>query len=96
MSTTETTNTRIETRLRSDLEDARREYRDLAEHVIEKLNPSDDDVSEYSILAKAIDRITEYVESQPCTCPPGTADYEADACPRCLVLGRRVDRQEER
>jgi hypothetical protein len=84
--------------LRTEADDARNEYELLRDLIIERLNPRDDDVSEVSIMIEAVESITRFVESLPCTCPPnaGPPDWDALACPRCQVLGRARDARIDR
>lgn len=74
------------------------DYRDLADAVIAAFNPPEDDVAEFHIVVSAIQRAAEFVAAAPCQCTPAATDPEqlATPCERCLVLGRRGDRQEER
>lgn len=63
------------------------DYSTLHDHILNKLNPPDDDVPEVSNLCTAIDRAVEFIESQPCTCPEGAYDNFDKPCQRCWVLG---------
>ncbi|ONH58369.1 hypothetical protein CcI49_23220 [Frankia sp. CcI49] len=73
------------------------EYRMIADTVIERLNPPDSDVAEVAIVLESIAHLADYVEKLPCTCPPDAAPPElGDPCDRCRVLGRRLDKREER
>ncbi len=74
------------------------EYRMVADLVENKLNPPDDDVAEVAVVMDAIERITTFVESLPCTCPAEAAlpEPDEDPCGRCAALGRRVDVPEVR
>ena len=65
---------------------------------IERLNPRDDDVAEVALLIAAINRVAEFAESLPCTCPPNAgplSDWGVNPCARCAALGRVLDRHEE-
>lgn len=68
------------------------DYETLRDHIIDKLNPSDDDAAEVSILCAAIDQAVGYIEAQPCTCPAGTFEDYGDPCPRCWALMRRENK----
>lgn len=74
------------------------DYRDLADAVIAAFNPPDDDVAEFHIVVCAVKRAAEFAAAAPCQCTPAATDPEeyATPCARCLVLGRRGDRLEER
>ncbi|KPM55770.1 hypothetical protein ACG83_10885 [Frankia sp. R43] len=73
------------------------EYRMVADLVIDRLNPPDSDFAEVSIVSEAIERLASYVEKLPCTCLADAAPPElGDPCERCRVLGRRLDKREER
>lgn len=73
-------------------------YRELADAVIDMFNPPDDDVAESAIIVDAIERAAEFIDGQPCLCTPEVTDPDvlATPCARCLALGRRGDRPEER
>lgn len=73
-----------------DHADDAHDYRALADHVIEHLNPADDDIAELAIACDAIDEAVEFIEAQPCSCSSDAED-EGDPCRRCLVLGRCND-----
>lgn len=78
--------------------DDAQDYWTLRDHVIDQLNPPDEDMSEIYIMCTAIDRAADYIAATPCTCPPEAADpmvYD-DPCDRCAALGRRADEREER
>lgn len=74
------------------------DYRDLADAIIGAFNPPDDDVAEYAIVVRAVQRAAEFVTAQPCECAPDVTDPNVLAmpCRRCRVLGRRGDQLEER
>jgi hypothetical protein len=71
------------------------EYRDVADRVIDLLNPPDSDEAESSLVTGAIERAVAFITSQPCTCPD-VEFFEEDACGRCDALGqwhgKRYDR----
>lgn len=70
---------------RADGED----YVVLRDHLVDLLNPPDDDAAEVSILIKAVVRAVRWIEQQPCVCPGGNAELDYDeACERCAALGR--------
>lgn len=64
------------------------DYRMLADHIIEKTNPADEDVSEVSIMMDAVTRLTDVVASIDCKCPAGSLDDHGayGACARCRAL----------
>lgn len=69
-------------------------YRAVADRVIEKMNPFDDDVAEVAIVLSTIDRAVAYIERQPCTCEPEAgppSGWDVTPCERCQVLGRAND-----
>lgn len=63
-------------------------YRDLADHIIKKLNPAEDDASEYSLLVNAIDLIADYTATEVCECKYDDEADEQYQCGRCKVLGQ--------
>lgn len=72
------------------------DYRLLADHVIGRTNPPDDDVAEVSIVMDAVTRLVNVVRTLPCSCPaPEMGDNFGfrDACQRCRALGRFADRE---
>lgn len=71
-------------------------YRYLADHIVAQLNPPETDEAEEAILAKAVTLCQEYIDGQPCTCPPGADTMDADPCLRCAAIGRECDRPVER
>lgn len=78
--------------------DDAQDYWTLRDHVIDRLNPPDGETSEVHGMCTAIDRAAAFIETIPCTCPPGAADpmvYD-DPCDRCAALGRCADEREER
>lgn len=72
-----------------DPDDARA-YRFLADKVIELFNPPDHDVAEEALLADALERAAEFIETRFCTCS------RDEACARCEALGRYADQRVER
>lgn len=73
-----------------DQEDAE-DYHFLAEHMLQKLNPRDDDIALVAILCASVDRVVEFVEAQPCACLPDVEDTW-ESCRRCWALRRRADK----
>lgn len=71
-------------------------YRMLAGKVYEWFNPPDDDIAEEAILLDAIQRAGEYIESLPCTCGDGAAEFAVDPCDRCQALGRAANQSIDR
>lgn len=73
------------------------EYRMVADLVIDRLTPPDQDMAEVTVVCEAVERLAGYVEDLPCTCPPDVAPPEyGQVCGRCAVLGRRADKAEQR
>lgn len=72
------------------------DYRSLADHVIDKLNPRDGEESELYLCEEAITIIADYVNSLPCTCAPGAFEHYVDPCGRCYALGRAENKEVER
>lgn len=56
-------------------------------------NPPDDDVAAESILADAVERAAQFIESLPCTCGAAPPDEYGDRmpCDRCQAIGRDHD-----
>lgn len=71
-------------------------YDVLRDTIIQAFNPADDDVAEEALMTDALDSVWRFVVAQPCTCPPGAAEFEVDSCSRCQVLGRAADVKVER
>lgn len=71
------------------------DYEVLRDHIIEQLNPHDDDTSELTIMCDAVTGAVAYIESQPCTCTRGASENHNDPCNRCAVLGRRENKRIE-
>lgn len=70
-------------------------YRYLADLVIKWFNPADGDGAEDYLLGKKIRQIGKFVESLPCTCDEGAAEFNDEPCGRCLILGRVEDQSVE-
>jgi hypothetical protein len=76
-----------------DLENA---FSHLADIAVECFNPPENDEPEEVLIGSAIKAAGEYLLTLPCTCPPGAAEFEVDACGRCQVLGRSANNPIER
>jgi hypothetical protein len=61
------------------------DYRLLADKVVDLLDPRDDDAAEVSACMDAVERVANYVKSQPCTCTPG---HDDEPCGRCAAIGQ--------
>lgn len=66
------------------------QYEELRDHIVERLNPPDDDIAEIAIMLDAVGRAADYIESQPCACD------DEEPCGRCFALGRLMDVRVER
>ena len=66
------------------------DYRRLADHIIDRANPPDDDMDECSLMIDAVDRLVDYILDQPCGCTPERV-ADQDPCPRCTAVGRLGD-----
>jgi hypothetical protein len=72
------------------------DYRLLADHIEDALNPPDGDEAEVSLCMDAVTKAADYIRSLPCTCGPGAAENEVDPCRRCAALGLAADRPVDR
>jgi hypothetical protein len=71
------------------------EYEIVRDACLNAFNPPDDDGSESSLMAEAVERAQAYIDQQPCLCTPSLIE-DHDPCPRCRVLGRLGDKPESR
>jgi hypothetical protein len=78
-----------------ELVEAATSYILLRNVIIERFNPTDDDVAEIAIMLGAVNVAADALEASSCQCTP--ADVEDHRpCQRCQALGRLGDAVESR